>query len=341
MNFCQNYFGKDLDQLTESDLVSFFSTPQKETQYIEFKSSGEPNVEQVFNKTLKPAVCSFLNSEGGILIYGAPREDRKNPQNPDNFKLRPYAPKFLGDHDSIIRKLADGITPMPIGVRLKEIEVEGGIVAVFEIQESQSKPHQTENIYQIRIDGQKKPAPHYLIEAMMKQITFPDIKIYLKINNAILINNRLVNIHISLFILNFSPFQNEKKVRYRMAISGNANFVDSNRPLTNNLVKHFDYIEHPIVCFGEPIHETKVVQAEINSLLDGEEIEIVMTMHGDSSPSKVICYQINGKGLKTTESLKERDRLKLTIDNMLFSEYQAYLGKTSEQALRDAIGIDI
>jgi len=112
MKFCQIYFQKDLDQLTSEDLISFFQNPQKESQYLEFKSSGEPNIDKVFSKTLKAAICSFLNSEGGLLIYGAPRENKKNPDHPFNQGFTPYSKGFLGDHDTIISKISDGITPI-------------------------------------------------------------------------------------------------------------------------------------------------------------------------------------------------------------------------------------
>lgn len=180
MNFCQTYFSKDLDDVTADDLIHFFNSPQKESQYLEFKSAREPNLDKVFTNTLKPGICSFLNSEGGLLIFGAPKEDKKNPEHPYHGPIQPYRKGFLGEHDTIIRKISDGIIPMPVGVRLKEIEFENGVVSIFEIQPSQTKPHQTDNIYQIRIDGQKKPAPHYLIEAMMKQVQWPELNGFIR-----------------------------------------------------------------------------------------------------------------------------------------------------------------
>ncbi|MFL0685045.1 MAG: ATP-binding protein [Algoriphagus aquaeductus] len=314
MNFCQNYFSKDLDQLTESDLVTFFSIPQKETQYIEFKSFGEPNVEQVFNKTLKPAVCSFLNSEGGILIYGAPREDRRNSDNPENFRLRPYPSKFLGDHDSIIRKIADGITPMPVGVRLKEVEVEGGVVAVFEIQESQSKPHQTDNIYQIRIDGQKKPAPHYLIEAMMKQVRFPSLECSVVFQGF---TNDAVGLRISLVAIakNTSEFQNESDVFIDVKCKG------------AHVIKSQVWENHiPVLSFGLPKHQRFDLTLsidELNTIKLPLNLQLVVFFGGRSAPVKISAYVI----MINTQSINsiKKDSIQITLrdENLSPSEYKS------------------
>lgn len=114
---------------------------------MEFKGIGETNIDKVYKNTLKPGICSFLNSEGGILIYGAPREDKKNPDHPFHQEIMPYPKGFLGDYDFIIRKISDGITPMPIRIKLKEVAFPNGFVAIFEIQESISKPPIKQRIF--------------------------------------------------------------------------------------------------------------------------------------------------------------------------------------------------
>lgn len=316
MNFCQNYFSKDLDLLTESDLIHFFSSLQKETQYIEFKSSGETNVDQIFNKTLKPAVCSFLNSEGGILIYGAPREDRRNPDNPDNFKLRPYPINALGDHDSIIRKIADGITPMPIGIRLKEVEVEGGMLAVFEIQESKSKPHQTENIYQIRIDGQKKPAPHYLIEAMMKQVRFPNLECSLAFKGFINDSVGLV-IFLEMILKNTSEFQNESDVFIEVKCIG------------ARLIKSDDFKDLvPVLSFGlskKQRFELKISMEERYKLPPLHQIELVIFFGGKSAPTKISAFMISINKLGGQVINNDSIKISLRDENLSPSEYKSKL----------------
>ena len=47
MNFCKTYFDKNLEELSSKDLIAFFSSPQKESQYLEFKSTRDPNPDRV------------------------------------------------------------------------------------------------------------------------------------------------------------------------------------------------------------------------------------------------------------------------------------------------------
>jgi hypothetical protein len=298
-------------------------------------------VEQIFNRTLKPAVCSFLNSEGGILIYGAPREDKRNPENPENFKLKPYPVGLLGDHDSIIRKIADGITPMPVGIRLNEVEVEGGIVAIFEIQDSQSKPHQTENIYQIRIDGQKKPAPHYLIQALMRQITFPDLKAFIRpLNRQTKISPKHeILIPIEVIVANFSALQNEKKLKIRIGIEGPASIIES--PIRAiGIIKNSDYRTHDIVSFGEPVKFSFKIFGRFEQILEHGGFEINILFHGELSPSKITSYRLDFSDINRKEPIHEQIKMKMIIDNLLFHQFQSDMNTNTYEALAKSMGIE-
>lgn len=338
MNFSQTYFKKDLDQITSEDLVEFFKSPQKESQYLEFKSARETNLDRVYTNTLKPGICSFLNSEGGILIYGAPSEDKRNPDHPFHQEVMPYPKGFLGDFDSIIRKISDGITPMPIGIRLKEVDFPNGSVAIFEIQESISKPHQTENIYQIRIEGQKKPAPHYLIEAMMKQVTFPDIRAFVKtIKHYYLdLEEDILCIKLDLFLINFSEFQNEKNIRYRMKIDGPMAF-DS-----NGKKRSTDYEKIEILSFGEPNSFDIEIFGKFGILKVEQIIKLNIVFHGETSPSKITVYQFNIKpNNMSLRGFLVDGRAILEIDNLLLSEHQKKLGVSHKESLKQTLGLDI
>jgi hypothetical protein len=335
MNFSQTYFRKDLDSVTAEDVLEFFKTPKKESQYLEFKSAGETNIDKVFTNTLKPGICSFLNSEGGILIYGAPREDKNNP-HPFHQEIKPYPKGFLGDFDSIIRKISDGITPMPVGIRLKEVDFPNGSVAIFEIQESISKPHQTENIYQIRIEGQKKPAPHYLIEAMMKQVTFPDIRAYVKTIEQYYLDleDDILCIKLKLFFLNFSEFQNEKNIRYRLIIDGPMDFEINSRN------KKTDYKKFEILPFGEPISTKIDIFGRFGMLTDEQIVYLNIIFHGETSPSKITVYELKIRP-KNYRGFLVGDKANLDIDNLLLSEHQKNLGVSHKESQKETLGLDI
>lgn len=113
-------------------------------------------------------------------------------------------------------KCSDSITPLPNGIRVRIIEDDqGGCVCVFEVDESNYSPHQFENIYYMRIDGQSKPAPHHYIEALFKKIRYPHLEGYLKFNRAIrdMDSYRIV---FDVFVMNWSPLQNAIDISFRV-----------------------------------------------------------------------------------------------------------------------------
>ena len=71
MSYIKKIFNKDIDNLNISDLVTFFETEQEETSVLEFKS-GDVEIIDLYKE-----ITAFLNTEGGLLIIGAPREIKK------------------------------------------------------------------------------------------------------------------------------------------------------------------------------------------------------------------------------------------------------------------------
>lgn len=68
MSISKAIFGKDLFDLELRDLQSFFELGQEETEIIEFKT-GDVSLEKIYSE-----VSAFLNTQGGLLIIGAPKE---------------------------------------------------------------------------------------------------------------------------------------------------------------------------------------------------------------------------------------------------------------------------
>jgi hypothetical protein len=76
MKYSKTIFNKDLYDLEFTDVVNFFATTKDETLNLEFKSYVAQG--EYFKKedAVKKAVCGLLNSEGGIIIWGAPIETK-------------------------------------------------------------------------------------------------------------------------------------------------------------------------------------------------------------------------------------------------------------------------
>jgi predicted HTH transcriptional regulator len=68
--FSDSILNKTLEEITINDLKEFFSEPKDETATLEFKS-GDVDVIKLYKE-----IAAFLNTEGGLLIVGAPRETK-------------------------------------------------------------------------------------------------------------------------------------------------------------------------------------------------------------------------------------------------------------------------
>lgn len=181
-SFSQAQFGKTIDQITEEDLVDYFSVERDESLTLEFKSyyaKEKLNLDGVLR-----TVTAFLNSEGGLLIFGAPPEVairekyRVVKGNPTPI------PTGVTTKDSLVRSISDNISYMPIGYRIESVLMrEGDFVYLVEVQESENKPYQYDKRYFIRLDGQSRPAPHYLVEALFKQVKAPELKGFMRVTS--------------------------------------------------------------------------------------------------------------------------------------------------------------
>jgi predicted HTH transcriptional regulator len=96
-------FNRDIHSLTEEDLSNYFSSEKRETNTIEFKSyidnrkpgtTKDKRDNEKLDEIIK-TICGFLNSDRGILIWGAPKgksesgneEVYKGALTPRNFPI--------------------------------------------------------------------------------------------------------------------------------------------------------------------------------------------------------------------------------------------------------------
>lgn len=162
--------GKDIYSISDEDLVSFFSIEQEETALLEFKS-GEVKLEDVYKE-----VAAFANTEGGVLVIGAPRE-RDVQRGLEKVKVcfgELTTSSFRGK-DWLTQKLASQVIPLPVGIKVQEITVVDGRRFVIEVPQSLSPPHQVaeRGIYYIRLDREARPAPHAFVQALFNKRRVP------------------------------------------------------------------------------------------------------------------------------------------------------------------------
>jgi hypothetical protein len=196
MSICYSIFQKEITQLSLEDLEAFFSTEQEESSILEFKM-GDIDLEAIHKE-----VAAFANTEGGLLIIGAPKETRHPERKHLKICCGALTASKVRDQDTLIRSIASNISPSPTHIKAKALHIEGGSVYVLEIGQSLNPPHQVSasGVYYIRMERDAKPAPHGLVEALF----FRRQKSDLWVKPHILVKPHNQNIQLSFHVRNES-----------------------------------------------------------------------------------------------------------------------------------------
>jgi len=175
MDLIKNIFGKVIKDLQNSDIEEFFSTEQQETPLLEFKS-GKTEIDSICKE-----VCAFLNTNGGILIIGAPTKNKTLGKELYIGNLTPT--NLYKSKQSLLQQITSRIVPSPLSILVKELEYKDGKIFILEIPQSFYPPHQNTSdcVYYIRLDEMSRPAPHGFIQALFNIRQNADLMIDFKI----------------------------------------------------------------------------------------------------------------------------------------------------------------
>lgn len=169
-NYIEKIFDKPRNEVKLSDIEEYFSTPQEESSVIEFKS-GEVEINDIFKE-----ITAFLNTEGGLLIIGAPRESKKNlGKNVIKVCEGNLTYSSFKNKDWLYQKIASNIVPTPTNLQIEEFLTENGNIFLIDIPQSLSPPHQcsSDGKYYLRLERDAKPAPHGIIQALFNKRRVP------------------------------------------------------------------------------------------------------------------------------------------------------------------------
>lgn len=221
MTLSERIFSKPITELTYSDIESYFTQARSETDLIEFKGYGSgKTIEDNFNGVHK-AFCAMLNSQGGIIVWGAPYGVKATGQKEKVFQgeLKPLS--SVPGKDNMVNILVGNITPIPNSFKLEVIPNldKTKSIIIIQVEKSEYAPHQFDNTYYMRIDGQTKPAPHHYVEALFKQIKYPNLAGYIKFSAPRVVKHHGTIIDIEISLWNLSPLQNEIKPKYILKVS--------------------------------------------------------------------------------------------------------------------------
>jgi len=179
MNLSKKILGKELKSLTKKDIEGYFTQPREETSILEFKS-GEVKVNSIFKE-----LCAFLNTEGGLLIIGTPKEQKVGKTGRRICKGK-IVPSHFQSKEWLYSLITANIVPTPIDLTIHEIQAEGGKLFVIEVEQSKNPPHQflTDGRYYIRMKQEARPASHGIVEALFFKNRAPRLLAELQINRS-------------------------------------------------------------------------------------------------------------------------------------------------------------
>jgi hypothetical protein len=337
MDYCSAHFGKELANLNYHDIVTYFSTEHIETNQLEFKSVAGNFIDNY--PGLIKTICGFVNSGGGILIWGAPQGVRVNGRDEKIFLGDPTPINQILSKDQIISRISDSIVPLPNKIRLQIIENDaGGCVCVFEIDESDYSPHQYLGTYYMRIDGQTKTAPHHYIEALFRKIKYPDLEGFLKFTGGSAQGNSYL-INFEIYFFNWSPLQNVEDLSFRVVCDYGV-FRNSQNPIASNqyAMNGHEYRRlsyQSVVHYGQPTRDANSVTVNSNKIAQNSNIlYFMLAFGGKNTPSKSSEYRLDLSDIFVTPAERMVSERK---ENQLFKDVQDRLGATRQSIIQTVL----
>jgi hypothetical protein len=170
------FLGKGIGDITIEDLLEYFLVEQEETSTIEFKS-GDVSLEKIY-----PEICAFLNTNGGILIIGAP--NKLKVKDKEIYKGELIPSKIIKSSFILLQKISSAIVPAGLNINIKELNYQDGKIFILDIPQSKYPPHQNslDGKYYIRLESETTKAPHGFIQALFNKRQYPDLHINLSLH---------------------------------------------------------------------------------------------------------------------------------------------------------------
>lgn len=131
----------NIKQITENEIKSLVKEQVQEHTNLEYKREIKFS-NDAEKKELLADVCSFANSNGGVILYGIEEEKDSNEKNTGIPKqitgLKLNIDETTRSLDESIRR---SIEPVLIGVNINSIEIDNKTVLTIFIPQSSSSPH--------------------------------------------------------------------------------------------------------------------------------------------------------------------------------------------------------
>lgn len=339
MRFTEILFAKELKDISVEDVKAFFAEPREESNKMEFKSyetgANDRKDPKDREKDILRTICGMLNSEGGIILWGAPSNLSSSGT------LTPLSKLYK--KDDFMAKIANLIIPSPQGIVMLTVPIDNGYVYLFDIPRSDYSPHQFLDKYYMRLDGQTKAAPHHYIEAQFKKITFPNLEAYLKLEQYGFVNDSISELSCSIIFRNQSPFQNDYELHYRLFTShGTPEVYYKNASLVAqeyDLSRPGDYTKPNVantIYYGNWIDDRFKIVFSRDALYKHQyHVDVRLQFGARHSPMKLNLYKLH-IGEKMKDNIQ--DHIIEMAENRFFNIYEEDMGTPDQERLRKTLG---
>lgn len=161
MNTSDLSFFENIHAIDLTSLADYFSENRIESQNLEFKS-GEATIDKILKE-----VAALLNTQGGVLIIGAPRELDRAGNQPGTCR-GPLTFSSFESVETLKTYLSHDIVPPPPRLELAQLKDAEHNVFLVKIPPSPMGPHQVlgNGKYYIRDGDKSRPATHREVEKM-------------------------------------------------------------------------------------------------------------------------------------------------------------------------------
>jgi hypothetical protein len=340
-SYAEQNFGKPLTKITLKDLNDFFAIEHEESDTLEFKSyyeHGQNNHTHKENGVLK-TICAYLNSSGGLLIWGAPVGHTPPGRQHKIFTGALSPVSKLIEKDTFISKVANSIYPLSNLVKMHRVKVEAGMyVYIFDVFQSTYKPHQFDNRYWVRSDGQSNVAPHYLIDALFKQVRYPNLGGYIKFGECKYVRHNIMNMEVKVFVLNHSKDLNEHNVHFSL-LTTLGQFTNNPDGCTYSMedkqAKREDFVK--ILSYSDTPSHRFLLQIDY-ALFKDSVIKLMLLFGGQQCPNRRSEYTLSFQGLANYGPTKpEKVANMFKIDRLLNQTMHNY-ELSEEERVRQILG---